>query len=158
FFAQTGALERIVDFGHAPIFEDADVFPCILVLAKPQPQQEQDVPSDRQVQVLNFPREELNRIVQKKQSLHGYIRERSYHLPHSHFTSSVWNMEGSAINDLLAKIQRVGIRLAEFAGMKSAYGIKTGLNEAFLIDTTTKNRLVREDPRCAEVIKPYLRG
>ncbi|MBA2443657.1 MAG: hypothetical protein H0V53_14860 [Rubrobacter sp.] len=48
--------------------------------------------------------------------------------------------------------------LAEFAGAKPAYGIKTGLNEAFLIDTGTKERLVREDPRSAEVIKPYLRG
>lgn len=34
----------------------------------------------------------------------------------------------------------------------------TGLNEAFLIDTATKDRLVREDPASAEVIKPYLRG
>jgi hypothetical protein len=158
FFAQTGALERIVDFGHAPIFEDADVFPCILVLNKPEPQEEQALPPDRQVQVLNFPREELNYIVQKKQSLQGYIQERSYHLPHSRFTASAWNLEGSGVNDLLAKIQRVGIPLTEFSGVKPYRGVLTGLNEAFLIDTTTKNRLVREDPRCAEVIKPYLRG
>jgi hypothetical protein len=52
----------------------------------------------------------------------------------------------------------VGVPLAEFAGVKPLYGIKTGLNEAFLIDTQTKERLVREDPRCAEIIKPYLRG
>jgi hypothetical protein len=157
FFAQTGALERVVDFGHAPIFDDADVFPCILVLDKPQIQHEENVP-ERQVQVLNFPREELNHILQKKQSLQGYIQEHSHRLPHSRFTSAVWNLEGSEINDLLAKIQRVGIPLTEFAGTKPAYGIKTGLNEAFLIDTATKNRLVREDPRCAEIIKPYLRG
>jgi type I restriction-modification system DNA methylase subunit len=158
FFAQTGALERIVDFGHAPIFEDADVFPCILVLSKPEPEESQALPSDRQVQVLNFPREELNRIVQKKQSLQGYIQERSYHLPHSRFTGSAWHLEGSEVNDLLAKIQRVGIPLTDFSGVKPYRGVLTGLNEAFLIDTPTKNRLVREDPRSAEVIKPYLRG
>ena len=28
FFAEHGILEEIVDFGHAPIFEDADTFPC----------------------------------------------------------------------------------------------------------------------------------
>ena len=157
FFAQTGALERIVDFGHAPIFEDADVFPCILVLEKSQGQSEGDVP-ERQVQVLNFPREELNRIVQQKQSLNGYIHEQSHSLPHSRFSSAAWNLESSAVDDLLAKIQRVGIPLAEFTGAKAAYGIKTGFNEAFLIDTTTKNRLIREDPRCTEIIKPCLRG
>jgi hypothetical protein len=42
--------------------------------------------------------------------------------------------------------------------VKPYYGIKTGLNEAFLIDTATKERLVREDPKSAEIIKPYLRG
>ena len=33
-----------------------------------------------------------------------------------------------------------------------------GLNEAFLVDTSTKEWLVREDARSAEIIKPYLRG
>jgi hypothetical protein len=152
-------LERIVDFGHVPIFEDADVFPCILVLSKPQPQEEQALPPpDGQVQVLSFPREELNRIIQKKQGLDGYIRERSHSLPQSHFSSAAWNLESSAVDNLLAKIRRVGVPLTEFSGIKPTYGIKTGLNEAFLIDTSTKNRLVRADPRCTEIIKPCLRG
>ncbi len=57
-----------------------------------------------------------------------------------------------------AKIRANGVPLAEYAGVKPLYGIKNGLNEAFLIDTATKDRLVREDPRSAEIIKPYLRG
>jgi very-short-patch-repair endonuclease len=36
FFAKESAIEQIIDFGHAPIFEDADVFPCIIVLEKPR--------------------------------------------------------------------------------------------------------------------------
>src|SRR5437660_10337412 len=59
FFAKEGALERIIDFGHAPMFEDADVFPCILVLEKPMLQLEQYGQSERRVQVLNFPRGDL---------------------------------------------------------------------------------------------------
>jgi hypothetical protein len=35
---------------------------------------------------------------------------------------------------------------------------KTGLNEAFLIDSATRDRLVAEDPRAADILKPYLRG
>ena len=38
------------------------------------------------------------------------------------------------------------------------YGIKTGYNEAFIIDTETRDRLIREDPRSEEIIKPILRG
>ncbi len=37
-------------------------------------------------------------------------------------------------------------------------GITTGLNEAFIIDNETKEALVAEDPRSAEIIKPVLRG
>jgi hypothetical protein len=48
--------------------------------------------------------------------------------------------------------------LAEYAGVKPLYGIKAGLNEAFLVDTHTRDRLVGNDPGCAEIIKPYLRG
>ena len=38
------------------------------------------------------------------------------------------------------------------------YGIKTGYNEAFIIDEETKERLIKEDKNSAEIIKPLLRG
>ena len=37
-------------------------------------------------------------------------------------------------------------------------GILTGFNEAFLLDTATKERLVGADPKSAERFRPYLRG
>src|SRR5262249_42479361 len=69
-----------------------------------------------------------------------------------------WSLEASEIDDLMVKMKRVGVPLIEFAGVKPYRGVLTGLNEAFLIDTLTKERLIREDPRSAEIIKPYLRG
>ena len=38
------------------------------------------------------------------------------------------------------------------------YGIKTGFNEAFIIDKQTKEALIAEDPRSADIIKPVVRG
>lgn len=38
------------------------------------------------------------------------------------------------------------------------YGIKTGFNDAFFIDGETRSRLIAEDPKSAELIKPLLRG
>jgi hypothetical protein len=152
YFASHSAIEQIIDFGHAPIFEDADVFPCIIVLEKPAADGNgrQD---DHQVQVTAFPREAL-RVVQ----LDGYVRKYRHPVPQSRFGSAPWSLAASDVDDLMAKIKQVGMSLAEFAGVKPYYGIKTGLNEAFLIDTPTKEHLVREDPRSAEIIKPYLRG
>ena len=38
------------------------------------------------------------------------------------------------------------------------YGIKTGFNEAFIIDDQTKDALIAEDPRSEDILKPVLRG
>ncbi|MDE2842167.1 MAG: hypothetical protein OXN21_02165 [Chloroflexota bacterium] len=38
------------------------------------------------------------------------------------------------------------------------YGIKTGYNEAFIIDNRTKEALVAADPKSAEILKPVVRG
>ena len=38
------------------------------------------------------------------------------------------------------------------------YGIKTGFNEAFIIDGSTKDTLIAEDPKSVEIIRPILRG
>ncbi len=38
------------------------------------------------------------------------------------------------------------------------YGIKTGLNEAFIVDNQTKDALVNADPKSAEILKPVVRG
>jgi hypothetical protein len=37
-------------------------------------------------------------------------------------------------------------------------GIITGFNDAFLLDTATKEQLVATDPNSAPLFKPYLRG
>jgi hypothetical protein len=150
FFARSGALEEIVDFGHAPIFPDADVFPCIVVLKKQKPGKGG---AEETARVVEFPREALNKI-----DIASYVEGHAHRVPKGRFGASAWSLEPSAVSDLMEKIRAKGIPLAEYAGVKPLYGIKTGLNEAFLIDTATKDGLVREDPRSAEVIKPYLRG
>lgn len=55
------------------------------------------------------------------------------------------------------KMQTIGTPLKEW-DVKINFGIKTGLNKAFIIDNATKERLVEEDPKSAEIIKPVLRG
>ena len=152
YFAEEDALVEIVDFGHAPIFPDADVFPCIVVLEKRGPATN-DNGADGEVRVAAVPREELGGM-----DLDRTVEAHAHTVPRGRFGKEAWSLESSAVDDLMAKIRRNGVPLAEFAGVKPAYGIKTGLNAAFLIDTATKDRLVGEDPASAEVIKPYLRG
>ncbi|MEI2761467.1 hypothetical protein [Methanothrix soehngenii] len=48
--------------------------------------------------------------------------------------------------------------LGEYVGGKIYRGILTGLNEAFVIDAQMRERLIAEDPKSAELIKPFLAG
>ncbi|MBD2546266.1 Eco57I restriction-modification methylase domain-containing protein [Planktothricoides raciborskii] len=150
FFVENSVFEEIVDFGHAPIFEDADTFPCIVGLRKRLDPQGS---GEKYVQVCPVPREKLADI-----NLTQYVQQESYPVAWSRFSADAWSLERPEVEALMEKILRVGIPLKEFAGVKPYRGILTGFNEAFLIDETTKNRLVKADPKSAEVIKPFLRG
>lgn len=58
----------------------------------------------------------------------------------------------------MQKLLKVGIPLGAYINDKMYRGVVTGLNEAFVIDQDTRNRLINDDSRSIEVIKPFLRG
>lgn len=150
FFADKAWLEFVADFGHAKhFFPDADVFPSVLVMRRPV--RAEAAPEETKVCVI--PRD----LVPRK-GLSAAVEEATFPLPRAIFTREAWVLEPKPVMDLLDKIRRNGVPLAEYAGVKPLYGIKTGLNEAFLIDTAKRDELVKADPRSAEIIKPYLRG
>jgi hypothetical protein len=149
-FATKGWVEFVADFGHAKhFFPDADVFPSLLVVRKPAPSE--TAPVDTQVCV-------ISRDAVPEKGLSAAVSAATYPLPRAHFTKESWTLEPPDVVALLDKVRRNGVALAEFAGEKPLYGIKTGFNQAFLIDTPTRDRLVRDDPGSAGIIKPYLRG
>ncbi len=59
---------------------------------------------------------------------------------------------------LIDKLVKTGVPLSEYVEKKVYYGIKTGLNEAFVIDTSTRDKLIAENPKSEELIKPFLLG
>ena len=79
-------------------------------------------------------------------------------LPLSQLGADAWQLESTGVNRLLARIRAAGVPLAEFAGVKPYRGVVTGCNDAFLVDSATKEAIVKRDPRAAGIIKPYLRG
>jgi hypothetical protein len=68
-----------------------------------------------------------------------------------------WMIATPAEQRIKAKIERIGKPLKEW-NIQINYGIKTGYNEAFIIDGKKKDELIAQDPRSAEIIKPILRG
>jgi len=72
---------------------------------------------------------------------------------------SIWkHLAASPEQAILDKLKASSIPLGEYVGGKIQYGIKTAFNEAFVIDQVTRAKLIAEDPKSAEVIKPFLFG
>jgi len=68
-----------------------------------------------------------------------------------------WSILSVTGKNILDKMQKKGIALKNW-DVKINMGIKTGLNNAFLISEETKNALVKSHPESIEIIKPVLRG
>ncbi len=68
-----------------------------------------------------------------------------------------WSILSPLERSVMDKMLAEGTPLAEW-DVRINYGIKTGYNEAFIIDDKTKDALVAADPRSAVIIKPILRG
>ena len=68
-----------------------------------------------------------------------------------------WVIGDKATLDLKRKIEAGSIPIKNL-NLSINFGIKTGYNEAFIIDEETKRRLCREDPKSINILKPLLRG
>src|SRR5271157_1935148 len=142
-------VEEIVDFGHAKqFFTDVDVFPCFLVVRKPT--SEETPPASR---VCVIPRDVVNIREIQKQISASFSAVRPTRL-----SREPWSLEIPQVQELLLKIRHNGTALSEYSGLHPLIGIMPGLSEAYLVDNDNRNRLVLRDPKCAKLIKPYLRG
>jgi hypothetical protein len=143
-FVKQYKMECILDFGDLPVFEEATTYPCILQLTKTAAQ-----PSFRaaNIETLEFPA-----------GLASYIEENHIEVLAEGLTAEGWTLTDRRVQQLLAKLRAKGTPLKEYVDGKIYRGVLTGLNEAFVIDAKTKARLIAEDARSAEIIKPFLAG
>ena len=69
-----------------------------------------------------------------------------------------WVFQSSIDLGLFSKVMNVGQPLGQFVKQKLYYGIKTGLNEAFIIDQNTYELIVKQNPQTKSVLNRMLRG
>jgi hypothetical protein len=68
-----------------------------------------------------------------------------------------WTILSSIEQNIKRKIDLIGTPLREW-DISINYGIKTGLNDAFIINGSKKDELIAADSKSAEIIRPILRG
>jgi hypothetical protein len=140
---KTRNIKEIIDFGDLQVFKGATTDPCILICGKVEVEPMISVTT---LKTLSF------------DSLEKYVGENRVSVNQSSLDDAGWNLGTDSEQQLLEKIKNAGIPLSEYVKGRIYRGVLTGLNEAFVIDEATKERLILEDPHSAEVIKPFLAG
>ncbi|MCD8441207.1 BREX-1 system adenine-specific DNA-methyltransferase PglX [Tenacibaculum dicentrarchi] len=131
---------KLLDLG-AGIFESAVVDSNIIMFEKSK--------------VENFIISSID--ISKEKDVKDLISFDSFFVDISPKNDDVWTISSKVEQNLKAKILKKGILLKDWnVGVK--YGIKTGLNEAFIIDEEKKNELISSDINSKKIIEPILRG
>lgn len=125
-------IKTIVDFTGKKIFEDATADSAITIFQKSKP-------NDNTFSVVS---KDL---------------DSSYEMKQNDLTKSYFAFTEPEIKNIHQKIEIKGIKLKEWK-LNIYMGIKTGFNEAFVIDENKKNEFISKDIKNAEIIKPILRG
>ncbi len=132
YILQNTTILQIADFNGVKIFEDATVDSAITIFKKISNKNATFKVVD--VDLIN-----------------------SYDMKQSDLTKTNFSFSNPKELAIKQKIEKIGTPLKEW-DININSGIKTGFNEAFIIDENTKNELIKKDFKSAEIIKPLLKG
>jgi len=144
FISKHTTIEQIIDFGELPVFEGAATFPAIFLTTNLEPDRQKFIYAP--IKRLDF------------QSLEKEVKEIGIALDERSLAGDNWTLAKAEEIEVFEKIKKMGIPLGDYVKGKIYRGILTGLNEAFVIDKATRDRLIREDKKSAELIKPFVVG
>ena len=136
-------LDQIIDFGDIQIFEGATTYPCIFISRKASPK------TEFSVSVLT----EAN-----KDDFYMNVNHTAEIFKTDQFSGETWVVSSVTEQKLIERIRLRFKTLADFVGGDTFRGVLTGLTEAFLIDENTRMKIIADDPKSNELIKPFLLG
>ncbi len=144
FFTNNLCIHRLLDFGSVPVFR-ASVDTCIVLVENAEP-------SEEVFFVVTF-RDEAD-----IPRLSEAFQEQAFSMHVHNLLPDGWILTSLDTILLLSRLQDTGMLFNEIVDGKFYFGIKTGCNDAFIVDAVTCERLIAADPDSRDLIKPLLRG
>jgi hypothetical protein len=138
-------IRTVVDFGDIKVFDGVTTDPIILVLDK----------VNKPLSRGNIAFLALGTLM--PDSLAATFRQEAGAMEQGQLSDGSWQIEGDAPAAIRRKLSMGRTTLRNVYG-PSRYGIKTGFNDAFVIDRATRDELIAKDARSGELIKPFLKG
>lgn len=145
YLLENARVQIIVDFGDLQVFEGVTTYPAIVCLEKGK------VEADHVLQFAQIQN------VEQLATLDTSFIQSAADMPQSQLTAENWQMESDVQAVLRYKLIHGHKTLKEVYG--SPYrGLLTGLNEAFVIDRATRDKLIAADSKSVELLKPFIEG
>jgi hypothetical protein len=145
FFKNKTQVMKLINFGGYKVFETATVDTNIMLFQKREPLKE------HQMLYVNIEPDFVGNIIDE------YVKVKQQFIKQSELSDFGWTLADCKVLLLKKKIEKIGTPLTDW-DVKIYRGITAGFNEAFVIDTPTKERLCKEDSKSVEILKPILRG
>jgi hypothetical protein len=149
FLKENTTILKLIDFSGYRVFEQT-VDTCILLFKKQKP------PKGHSFKFLE--------VKSNVESLENHLKNANWQkMEQDKLSNNGWTLGDEKVLSLKEKIEKVGKPLKAW-NVKIYRGIITGYNEAFIIDTETRKRILanckdeEERKRTEEIIKPVLRG
>lgn len=144
YLLKTATIETVTDFGDLQVFGGVTTYPAILTMRRAA------APPEHALQFAKLD-------ALPDGDLEEMFAAQAQPFPQGKLGVGSWELENPRLRALREKIVAGKRTLKEVYG-SPLYGIKTGLNEAFVVDRATRERLVRDDPKSAELLRPFLEG
>jgi len=141
-------IAHAIDFGDAPVF-NAVAYPTIVIGSK-------RIPSSAHVLSALTWNPELS-----QDELAQFVKiyaAQAKRIAQASLADDGWRFLTGKTQEILSKIRAGGTRLRDFVGSRVYRGITTGLNEAFVIDSKIRAKLIAENKSSNDFIKPYAGG
>jgi hypothetical protein len=166
FLATYGDVRVLIDFGDEPVFTSI-AYPSIILVRKTRETRDKNalssvpkdvkkwqglVPPEAQVRTLNW---EPGPSIEEFPEILG---QRGFTLSQRELRPDGWRLESPLKLRVLEKLRLAGPPLGTYVNGRLYRGILTGLNEAFIVDRETRDRLIAEHKSSTEILKPFLRG
>ncbi len=154
-------IQMIIDFFEVKVFDDAATEPQIIILKNRN--------SDNDFNYFPITKQLLGEEgLEEFATKINLQNEQKITIKKENLNPSEWIFADATYQTILDKITGKNIEenpklkkiisLKEYSENGIYYGIKTGLNKAFIIDKKTKEEIIHKDPKSAELIKPYING
>ncbi len=145
YLAETCRVDSITDFGDLPVFQAASTYPMIFIA---QREGGEGVVRYTIVKSLEPPYPDLLTVIAKNGQA----------LPSGALLGETWSFAVGTQAGLIPRLIRAGVPLRDYVSSRTYRGVTTGFNNAFVIDGVTRSRLIDEDEKSEDLIKPLALG